>query len=267
MCGAALSISSVGRTNTHRSGQHAHVHTTHVSCRPSTRNMIRNVYVDSAGLRKDGRRPGEVRRIRYKLGTVQHADGSTYYEQGLTRVLATVYGPQETKMKNKPSATERAFLTCEFRPTPFSSSDAKSKKYMIDSKSMQLAKTVKQTFETVLLTKSFPKSEIKIVLHGIQSDGGMICACINATTLALVDAGIPMKDLVAACSAGRFGDVFVTDLNYAEEFARKPNLPVAILSRTDEIVMVQLKSKVAAVIFSRFLYSLLTILFFPFCKS
>jgi len=215
--------------------------------------MIRNVFVDSSGLRKDGRRTGEVRRIRYKFGTVEHADGSAYYEQGLTRVLATVYGPQETRMKNKASSADKAHLTCEFRPTPFSSSDARSKKNTVDSKSLQLAKTVKQTFEAVLLTKSFPRSEIKIVIHGIQSDGGMLCACINATTLALVDAGVPMKDLVAACSAGHFGDAFITDLNYAEEFARKPNLPVAILSRTNKVVMVQLKSKIAAEHFEKLL--------------
>ncbi|KAL4599001.1 hypothetical protein ACB092_11G095100 [Castanea dentata] len=36
----------------------------------------------------------------------------------------------------------------------------------------------------------------------LQADGGTRSACINVATLALVDAGIPMHDLVTSCSSG-----------------------------------------------------------------
>ena len=35
---------------------------------------------------------------------------------------------------------------------------------------------------------------------------GNICACINAATMALVDAGIPMNDFVSASTAGYIED-------------------------------------------------------------
>lgn len=47
------------------------------------------------GLRLDGRRPNELRRIRCKLGVFTEPDGSAYVEQGLTKVLAAVYGPHQ----------------------------------------------------------------------------------------------------------------------------------------------------------------------------
>lgn len=51
--------------------------------------------LSSQGLRLDGRRPNELRRIRCKLGVFTQPDGSAYIEQGNTKVLAAVYGPHQ----------------------------------------------------------------------------------------------------------------------------------------------------------------------------
>ena len=47
-----------------------------------------------------------------------------------------------------------------------------------------------------------------------QADGGTRCAAINATTLALIDAGIPMSDFVVSCAAGYIDGTPLLDLNY-----------------------------------------------------
>jgi len=52
-------------------------------------------FVSPEGLRIDGRRANEVRRIKCTLGTFKHADGSAYYSHGNTTVIAAVYGPLE----------------------------------------------------------------------------------------------------------------------------------------------------------------------------
>lgn len=57
--------------------------------------MHRIEYISPEGLRLDGRRPEELRAIKCKLGIFNKADGSAYFEQGNTKVLATVYGPKE----------------------------------------------------------------------------------------------------------------------------------------------------------------------------
>lgn len=44
------------------------------------------------------------------------------------------------------------------------------------------------------------------VLQILHSDGGSYCACINVAVIALVDAGIQMKDVVCSCSASLIDD-------------------------------------------------------------
>ena len=204
--------------------------------------MRRSQFLNSAGLRKDGRRAHEIRRIRCKFGVSGDADGSVLYEQGLTRVLALVQGPREATFRQEVVDGE-ASISCEYRTTPFSSSEHRTRRRGMDRKSVDLAKTVKRSMEAVVLCERYPRSQIRISLYGIRSDGGMLCACINATTLALIDAGVPMKDYVVACSAGCFEKNFLTDLNYLESSSGKPNLPVAMIMRSKRIVMSRLKCK------------------------
>ena len=57
--------------------------------------MAEHDYFSDQGYRLDGRKQNELRRIRCKLGVFLQADGSSYLEQGNTKVLAAVYGPHE----------------------------------------------------------------------------------------------------------------------------------------------------------------------------
>lgn len=47
------------------------------------------------GLRLDGRRANELRTLKASVGILPAVDGSSLFELGNTRVLATVYGPRE----------------------------------------------------------------------------------------------------------------------------------------------------------------------------
>ena len=61
----------------------------------SSHKAILTNFHSSSGLRVDGRRPNELRKIIAKTSVLAQADGSAYIEQGNTKVLAAVYGPQE----------------------------------------------------------------------------------------------------------------------------------------------------------------------------
>jgi ribonuclease PH len=61
----------------------------------SSHKAILTIVHSSSGLRVDGRRPNELRKIIAKTSVLAQADGSAYIEQGNTKVLAAVYGPQE----------------------------------------------------------------------------------------------------------------------------------------------------------------------------
>lgn len=92
------------------------------------------------------------------------------------------------------------------------------------------------------------KSHFKV----LQADGGNYSACVNAATLALIDAGIALRDIVCACTAGDLGvsassdDQTVTsivDVNHIEESSRaggSSTLTVAILPKSEHIVHIEM---------------------------
>ncbi|KAJ1652184.1 Exosome non-catalytic core component, partial [Dispira simplex] len=75
--------------------------------------MSRLELLSPEGLRVDGRRANELRRIACKQSVLADADGSAYYEQGNTKVLATVYGPCEPRNKGQ-ALHDRCIVHVEF---------------------------------------------------------------------------------------------------------------------------------------------------------
>lgn len=102
---------------------------------------------------------------------------------------------------------------------------------------------IRQTFEAAAVSTLSPGSQIDIFIQLLQSDGGELCAAINATTLALCDAGIPLSQLVCSCSAGLLSNTVVLDLNYAEQKADPVILPVAMMPNTEKVTMVRMDAK------------------------
>ncbi|KAI7858382.1 Exosc4 protein [Circinella umbellata] len=203
--------------------------------------MSRLELLTPEGLRIDGRRANELRRITAKTSVFSQADGSAYIEQGNTKCLAAVYGPREARYRQQ-LQSDRALLNVEFNVAPFSTSERK-KRSKNDKRSLEMATFIRQTFEPVILTKQLPKSQIDIYLQIFQHDGGVLQCCINAATMALIDAGIPMIDYVCACSAGCIDKVPVLDLNSLEESSDTPELTVAILPRTGKVNLVEMESR------------------------
>lgn len=80
----------------------------------------------ATGLRLDGRKVNEIRRIQCKIGVLSRADGSAFYQQGNTRVIAAVYGPREVTQKSK-VLHDRAIINCEFSMAPFSTGERRKK--------------------------------------------------------------------------------------------------------------------------------------------
>jgi len=93
----------------------------------------------------------------------------------------------------------------------------------------------------------FPNSVVDVFVELPQTDAGTRCAGLCAASIALADAGIPMKDLVTAVAVGRVDDKVVVDLCYDEEaYPDGPvaDIPVGILPRTGEIVLLQMDGEI-----------------------
>ena len=157
-------------------------------------------FLSLSGLRADGRRPPEARKVRCAFGVLPHADGSACFEQGNTKVLVTVRGPREVRRRSN-AQHDRAILECTYQLAPFAKV-RHAKKRFTDRQALEAQIAVKQVFEQAIQCHLFPNSQIDINVMVLQTDGGAVCAAINAVTLAVQDAGIPMLDFVVACTAG-----------------------------------------------------------------
>lgn len=77
----------------------------------------------------------------------------------------------------------------------------------------------------------------------LQSDGGNYSVCVNAATLAVIDAGIPMRDYVCACTVGFVDETPLADLCYAEESGGVSSLALALLPRSGQIALLQMDAR------------------------
>lgn len=72
-----------------------------------TKDMQHSDILAIAGLRIDGRRYNELRKLSYKIGVEEGADGSVYMEQGLNKVMASVFGPQEQRNRSTDISSDK----------------------------------------------------------------------------------------------------------------------------------------------------------------
>ena len=81
-----------------------------------------------AGLRLDGRRPGDIRTLKHKLAFVPTADGSAYLEQGFNKVTVMVHGPQEPKKRLNDQNGDKCNVVCRISYSPYSGSEWKQRR-------------------------------------------------------------------------------------------------------------------------------------------
>eukprot|EP01038_Epipyxis_sp_PR26KG_P014564 gene14564-19553_t len=200
-----------------------------------------------AGLRVDGRRADDIRDLKHRLGPISMtvADGSAYFEQGLNKILVAVHGPHEPKRRgNLAGSNDKCVISCRYCNTPFSGIDRKLRRTG-DRRAQEVEAVIRQIAEEIIILDLYPKSEITIVIHVLESDGSVICAIMNAVSLALMHAGIAMSDMIAACSAGFVKHNLYIDLNNAEQSAGGAYLPVVIKVNTEEIIYIQQESRLS----------------------
>ena len=78
----------------------------------------------------DGRRANELRKVKCKMGLFDKADGSAYFEQGNTKVVAVVYGPREVARANRGEDSaqhDMALVRCQYSMATFSTGERKRK--------------------------------------------------------------------------------------------------------------------------------------------
>ena len=195
--------------------------------------------------RPDGRDFDDLRPMEAKAGVIKSADGSAMFKIGKTVAFATVRGPRELFprfLKNP----KKGILRIYYQMMPFSGVGDRIRPGP-NRRAKEISMVTEKSLSEVMLLEEFPNSVIDVFIDIPQADAGTRCAGISAAAIALADAGIPMKELVAAVAVGRVDDKLVVDLDYAEEaYEDGPvaDVPIAVTSRSNKISLLQMDGEV-----------------------
>ncbi|GAA5955823.1 hypothetical protein JCM3765_001863 [Sporobolomyces pararoseus] len=281
----------------------------------ATSSNSRTQLLTPSALRLDSRLPLELRSISFEIlpspppfdGTTSTsrafppalADGYSKVSHGLTTVTCSVFGPRES-IRVGPFSGGGGGGGAQAQSTALGTSDRGSMNVEVgsaawgervnqseatggvrkggkDRRTVELAASIKNTFEPVLLLHLYPRSSIDVYLQILESDGSVLQAAINATTLALISAGLPLSDYICSLSLASYpsipplgppqippfsltspspesavrgesshsgsGSTVLLDLLQIEEQSL-PCLTLAVLPRSGKVTLVNLESRV-----------------------
>jgi exosome complex component RRP41 len=121
---------------------------------------------------------------------------------------------------------------------PFSVQERKSP--APSRREVELSKVIRESLEPSVFLEYYPRTGIDVFVEVLQADGGTRCASITAASLAIADAGIPMRDLVVACAAGKVDDTVVLDLMDMEDKVGVADVPVAYMPNLNAVTLLQM---------------------------
>ena len=194
--------------------------------------------------RVDGRKFDELRPMEAKAGVIPNADGSALVKAGKTTAYAAVYGPRELfpRFKQNPKT---GIVRCHYGMMPFSGSGERIRPGN-SRRSQEIAMVMEKSLNAMIDLSAFPNAVVDIYVDLPQTDAGTRCAAISAASIALADAGIPMKDMISSVAVGEVDGTVVADLSYDEEAydAIVSDIPVAMTHNTKEITLLQMDGEI-----------------------
>lgn len=195
--------------------------------------------------RTDGRKLDQLRPMEAKAGIIPNADGSASFKVGKTWAIAAVYGPREVYPRFLANP-QKGILRCYYAMMPFSGSGERIRPGR-SRRSQEISMVMQNSLLPVVDLSAFPNAVVDIFIQLPQTDAGTRCAAISAASIALADAGIPMKDMVSSVAVGQVDGTVVADLDYSEESypAEVSDIPVAMLHNSKEITLLQMDGEIS----------------------
>ncbi|MDO8508397.1 MAG: exosome complex exonuclease Rrp41 [Nanoarchaeota archaeon] len=195
--------------------------------------------------RIDGRKSNQLRPMMAKVGVIPNADGSAMFAFGDTVAIAAVYGPRKLHPQHMQDPST-GVLRCTYDLLSFSVEDRK--KPGPSRRSQEISKVTGWALEPIIDLGAFPNTVIDVQVYILQADAGTRTAGINAASMALAHAGIPMRDLVCSVAVGKQDKDFVVDLTKEEEDFKEgegaTDFAIAKLAGSDEFSLLQLDGKI-----------------------
>ena len=164
------------------------------------RDAMRRCILDE-GLRMEGRKTDEVRPIWCEVSPLPMPHGSAYFQRGETMSLATVTLGTKLDEKLVDGAVTRAYqrFLLHYNFPPFSTGEAKSQRGP-GRREIGHGHLAWRALKGQI-PENFPYT-VRVVSDILESNGSSSMASVCGGTLALMDAGVPIKNPVAGIAMG-----------------------------------------------------------------
>ncbi|EHL15778.1 polyribonucleotide nucleotidyltransferase [Peptoanaerobacter stomatis] len=196
-----------------------------------TKKEVRNMIVKDK-VRPDNRLQNEIRPIWCEVGVLPRTHGSAVFTRGQTQVMSitTLAGLSEVQViDGLDEETERRYMH-HYNFPAFSVGEARASRGP-GRREIGHGALAQRAIEPLLPSEEEFPYAIRVVSEVMSSNGSTSQASVCGSTLSLLDAGVPMKDMVAGIAMGLIKDeedvVILSDIQGMEDFLGDMDFKVA----------------------------------------
>ena len=209
------------------------------------RARVRN-QINQTKIRLDGRKPNEVRKITCGVGLLPRVHGSALFHRGETQALALItlgtWG-DEQRIEGLLEESKKRFLLHYNFPS-FSVGECRPMRGPGRREIGHGLLAEKSLIKTLPSGDEFPYT-IRIVSDILESNGSSSMATVCASSLGLMDAGVPMKNAIGGVALGliKEGDDFTILTDIAGEEDHYGDLDLKVAGTTEGVTALQMDVK------------------------
>jgi polyribonucleotide nucleotidyltransferase len=200
--------------------------------------------------RPDGRGPEDIREITCEVGVLPRAHGSALFTRGQTQVLsvATLGGTSEDQMIDGLGEEESKTYMHHYNFPPYSVGETRPMRGP-GRREIGHGALAERALEPVLPLKDDFPYVIRVVSDVLESNGSTSMASTCGSTLAMMDAGVPLKAPISGIAMGLMTEgekyVVLSDIQGMEDFGGDMDFKVA---GTDAgITAIQMDTKIGGI--------------------
>ena len=215
------------------------------------KEKVRAKIIDN-GVRPDGRATTEIRPIWCQVGVLPRVHGTGVFTRGMTQAMTTATLGTISEVQKLEGLDEDAFKRYmhHYNMPPYSTGEAKAMRSP-GRREIGHGALAERALEPVLPSEEVFPYAIRTVSEILSSNGSTSQASVCGSTLALMDAGVPIKAPVAGIAMGLIKDeakgkvAILSDIQGLEDFLGDMDFKVA--GTKDGITAIQMDIKIKGI--------------------
>jgi polyribonucleotide nucleotidyltransferase len=182
--------------------------------------------------RPDGRKIDEIREISGQVGILPRTHGSALFQRGITQALsiATLGSPRMEQLIESAEGEETKRYIHHYSGLPYSFGQV-GRMGFVSRREIGHGALAERALKAVIPSQEAFPYTIRVVSEVLSQNGSSSMASTCGSTLALMDAGVPITAPVAGISIGMMSDekdyVLITDIIGLEDFSGDMDFKVA----------------------------------------